>query len=325
MLTITPKINGQQADNSVSYAYLYEKLPILISTDELFPGLLKADLVEVNVATGEVIHSTNQVDYIVLEYNLNNQAEIDVMEVIRQYCQNEWFKIGKLSDITWETIITKSIYRIAFDYGLPTQKIIYKLPIIGGRNFHEFVPYISSTNKLDEWGIAGQVMPSFIGYPLWNISLQSGILGNYTPSVSYSIPTSGRSVCGAALVYKSKFGGWCTYGFNIFSETNSSQYLGDISFDNFRAVNSHAYLSANYTGIVANSQINLKTVGISKIDADALRGITQSPAIYLMRTPSSPLELVRLNSFSAPVNNLSGGTTVDINLTTIHQLRQDVR
>ena len=50
-----------------------------------------------------------------------------------------------------------------------------------------------------------------------------------------------------------------------------------------------------------------------------------SPAVYLMRSPDSALELMRVTSASAPINNLSNGGDFSVSLKSISQSSHKTR
>lgn len=325
--TFTPKITGQQATSSYTYAYLYESLWVLIQGQTVASGPMSIDLHAYSISNTSSLQET-KTDYALLEVGDDATSLADMMGIIRQYLQAEWYKIGHVDDLSKDTIVSSKAITLESQYYYQDSGYVRIIPIIGGRGFKDFVPTVATSQSLTEWtflGFGTSGHPSFIGYPHFVQYLQDPTGSDVRPYFTKTIATTGRSVCGGAIVYKSKYGGWCTYGFDIMSEDSNNEYVGELAIDTFSYSDSgNSYMPSNYTGVKSSRTINLKTIGVDILEVKALQGIKESPAVYFCY-PDSRLELMRVTSVSAPVDNLRNGSDIEVSLVSIDKNYQNIR
>ena len=146
------------------------------------------------------------------------------------------------------------------------------------------------------------------------------------PEITITTPSEGRNVCGAYIIWKSRFGGWMSYGFDIFSEDSNIDYEGDIDMGLFEATDSgNPYVPTNYTRISESYSVNLRALGVKKQEAQALKGLSAAAVCYLMRTPDSKMELMRISSVNVPLSKLTDGVDVSVSLSSISKSTQNIR
>lgn len=326
MATITPKITGQRLDDSWTYAYLYESLYGEVLTHPTSSEYeMKVDLEVYDPLNGTTLLE-KIVDYALFDQDSEGKTEIDYMALIRQHTQTQWYKIGHIDDIDWTSVISRYIYNCQTRYYVSSGEAVKTIPIIGGRGFRDFIPAVGGLQSLTEWEVLGVPQPEFLGYPKISQSLQPGSQGDYRPTVTKVISTTGQDICGGYLIWKSKYGGWCTYGFNLRSDSKTGSYISQLSVDSFLPTESGGYyMPTDYTGIRSKNTTTLRSIGVSIDHAKAISGLAESPAIYLYDKDAEKMELVRLSALSVPIDNLKSGTNVEVVLSAIDVNEQLVR
>lgn len=325
-ITITPEILGQEATPTRTYAYLYE--PLRVRVIESGSNKVYIKLRVRNMETDSIVEDIP--DYLIADLNSNGEITIDIMKIIQQHHQANVYNIGVVSDISWETIVAKYKYDLLVSTNITTTPVVIsKLLIIGGRSFKQFSPTVTQAQSLTEWQYLGVDQPDFNGFPKVSVTLKSPTSVDARPSVSVSVGSIlDKTVCGGYLIFKSRFGGWMTYGFDILSETQFSSYSGDMPsnlFEGSTSVNGNPTIQPNFTGIKSSYKINLKAIAVSRDYANPLRGLSNSPIVFLMEDESSKLELMRLSDASIPLNSLANGANIEVSLKNISSSSQNVR
>lgn len=323
-ITITPEISSQSVSSAKSYKYLFEPLRIKIAEAGSTYAKISASLR--NTVTG--VETKMYTDYAFNEMNLAGEVIIDLMEITRDFVGGEIYKIGSIADLQANPMILPGFY-IVFNITTEltsTPIIISIIPLVGGRSYEQWVGSVVQTSPVTEWWYHGMLQPDFKGYPKILTGLRDPSGTNVEPLITISIPTVGREVCGGYLIWKSRFGGWMTYGFDIFAETEELKYENELDSALFQASPlGNPYIPVNYTQVMNSYSVTMKALSVSKTEAQVLRSLASTPAAYLMRTPSSKLELMRISSVGIPINNLANGVDISIALSSISQSTQNVR
>lgn len=314
-ITITTLLTDESVSTSKKHKYLFEPLEVKLSE----PGttLFKIDVVLSNIATGalEVSYS----NYALLDADENGEAIVDLMSIARDFFDAETYKIGDVSDIDPLTIVPGRFiqFNVSNDVSLGFE-ILRAVPLLGQRTFDQWDGEMSNTKPLTEWELYGITQPDYIGYPKITTALKSNDSSDMTPAVTITTPTTGRCVKGAYLLWKSRLGGWCSYGFDVITERETGAYIGSLGNELLRANDSgNPFVRANFTKRTVRKTVELKSSGVAQNEVKVLKGIEASPAVYLMRSESSKLEMFRLGGVSESITNLSGGSNVSITLDSI--------
>ena len=286
-------------------------------------------------------------DYARISLDGDGSAIIDIHKLLRPLVEKDIYKIGEVSDITWETIMSKNWYQWSVYEILPNGTTggssgSYNIPLHGGRqykNLEDLSRGLLPTGEtkvawLTDWDYNGIKQPEWIGQPIISSDLPPYFGGGLNvmdlrPIVTITTPVTGRNCCGAYLIWKSQYGGWNSYGFDIYIETDSLKYEGKLGGDPLGVVSETAganpYIKPNYTEVSTTSKSQLKTVGVPQAEARVLQSLNNSPAVFLKRLGSDKLELMRLNSTSIPLSNLTNGVTVSVSLSSIGEQMQNAR
>ena len=155
----------------------------------------------------------------------------------------------------------------------------------------------------------------------------SGYLDIYLPHVE-NLTKSKRSACGGQLVWKSRLGGWMNWGFKLKKESQAKKYEGNIQVGMFEStldLGGNAYIPTNYTGISTSYSLTLKDLGLNSNELRAVQSIIASPAVYYMKDGSGSLELMRLSSANAPLDNKANGGDFTASLSSISTSMQKTR
>ena len=328
-VSITADITGQEISSTTSYCYLYE--PLKVSVSETITSA-KNVLVEMEVyhtATGVLFETKSS--YGVYDLNPGKSISIDLMKLAQQYHNANLYKFSHIDEIVgtngWKSVVSEYIYKfnITTEVSL-TPVVVKKLPIIGVRPYKGFEPEVLATNKLDEITLGGLSFDNRSkGYPFINSTLSAIGGTDLSPSITKTISTSGNSGCGGQVIWKSKLGGWMTFGFNIKVEKQDSNYTGNIQVGMFEANNGNAFVPVNYTGIETSYSISLKQLSLNSEELRAVQDIEASPAVYYMKDNTGGLELMRRNSSSAPINSLANGGDFSVELGSISNSNQKTR
>jgi len=328
-LTLTAEINGQDISAGQSYAYLYEPLRVNIEDSDLTAVKVYMDLQVWDISDSTQVEEI--VKYAEFDINSGSSFAVDVMEIIRQHYDARVYKYSHIDEIAedtkgWHSIVSKYSYICRFYNNVNelAKTGVNTHVIIGGRKFPNFVPAVPYTQNLTEYevvGIDSEMKGRWNGWP--NIQAQLVDLSIGTddrPTVSTFTPVSGDEACGGMVIWKSRLGGYMFWGFDIASETEQSRYKGSLEvgmFESTEETNGDAYVPVDYLEIETSYTINLKSIGLSRDELTAVRGIRNSPAVYYMREKTGELELMRLTSVSAPLPSNANGGDFSITLKSI--------
>lgn len=327
-LTINTVITGQQADVNLSYCYLYEPLKIRVIESDLIAKKLYVDVLRKDINTGELIDTNFK--YADFDINPGKAIVFDLMELAQQLHNANLYKYSSILEFNMpekQSVFSKYIYtyRIYTDITVDFP-LISKLPIIGGRDFQQFNPIVTHTSPLDE----------FTYYGLDKVELQRrwGASDYYLmrlPNLDSGFPIipivtdspGGLASCkpeGGILYWKSRFGGWMFWGFDIQRKTSSPKYEGNLSSGMFESTDDSGgvpYIPIDYTSVSSDYSLELKGLSLSKDELRAVAGIANSPAVYFADVIGNRLELMRVSSYSAPFSNLANGGDFSVSLSNI--------
>ncbi len=98
-LNAAPQIDGQTANSTTSYCYLYEPLKVRITEGTgLNPTKYSIELEVRNTADyTDIIESI--VDYAVFDVNAGDGLTVDLMKIVRQYHDANVYKFANKDDI----------------------------------------------------------------------------------------------------------------------------------------------------------------------------------------------------------------------------------
>ena len=340
-LNAAPQISGQTANNFTSYCYLYEPLKVTITEGTgLVPTKYSIELEIRDTADySDIIESIP--DYAVFDVNAGEGLTVDLMKIARQYHDANIYKFANVNDIAgadgWKSVVSEYTYnfRITSDASA-TVFVVSKLPIIGGRPFDEFVATVPEAQDLTEAEIQGINFSNiWTGWPFILQSLADPTDNDARPTmikvlggIGTSQKYTGKQPCGGYLVWKSKYGGWMQWGFDIGTESTSRAYQGNLQVGQFESTslnNGDPYVQANYTGVQSSKTRTMKALNLTQDELRAVSGISDSPAVYYVKSKTGEMELVRLTSASAPLISTANGGTFSVSIKSISQLKQQTR
>jgi hypothetical protein len=327
-ITINTTITGQQADDSLSYCYLYEPLKIRIVESTIEARKLYIDVLRYSSITGELFDS--YLRYGEFDINPGKGIIIDLMEFAQQLHKSDLYKYSNIQDFNVPSLQSSlSIY--TYDFKVYTDANIdypniSKLPIIGGRDYSQFNAVVDKNTSLDEFGYYGlnkvELQRRWGSQYFYMMSLPDLSLGvPYIPVVTDS--PGGVSFCraeGGFLYWKSRFGGWLFWGMDIQRKTYNPSYEGQLSSGMFESTyeeGGNIYVPVDYTSISSTYSLELKALSLSKEELAAVSGIATSPAVYFADLITGRFELMRVGSFSAPFSNLANGGDFTVGLNSI--------
>lgn len=328
-IAVNTVILGQQADVNLSYCYLYEPLKIRVIESDPVSQKMYVDVERFDSITGGLVDTF--IKYADFDIVPAVPITFDLMELTQQLHKADLYKYSSIYEFnipSKQSIVSKYVYsfRVYTEITTDYPKIL-KLPIVGGRDFQQFNPIVTHETPLDEfsyyeldkvelqrrWGIKD----------FYLMNLPNLIYGNpYNPIVTDSPGGPGKFIPsdGGILYWKSRFGGWMFWGFDIQRKTFNQSYEGDLTVSMFESTNDaggNIFVPVNYTGISTDYNIELKSLSLSRDELKAVSGIASSPAIYFSDTIGGRLELMRMSSFSAPFSNLANGGDFTVGLTNI--------
>lgn len=338
-LTIATEILGQEATSSPTYCYLYEPLRIQITESDLTATKIYIEL-EVRSAQNIVTSVSTNVEYGVYDLNPGQPLSVDLMKLAQQHHDANVYNFSSIDDIAnngWKSVISEYLYafRITSDV-TTTQTVVEKLPIIGGRSFKDFDPEVNATGNGDVDMHEGEVMNLNLNgrwkdFPYLTVSLEdltdSGSI-DIRPTLTKVTSTTGQPGCGGQVIWKSRLGGWMTWGFKMKKESQSKSYEGNLAvgmFESTAASGGDPYVAADYTGINTSYTLTLKELALSQDELRAVQSIIASPAVYYMPDTSGKLELMRLTSASAPIDNKANGGDFTVSLKSISTSMQKTK
>lgn len=318
-LTITPKITGQLADSNLSYCYLYEPLRIEVYESNLVARKMYVDILTYSIVDSSLVGTF--VKYAEFDINPGIPLTFDLMEITGQLHDSNIYKIGNVSDLisATSTIISKYFY----EYRIYTEQtpylVVKKLPIIGGRDFGQFEPpddYTNPTSEIQLYVVDGSELTDKIKSPVFTTTLKdTSIVQNYTPTVTYTTPECFPR--GGRIYWKSRFGGYMSWGFDLSKKMYGQSYKGSLDVGMFEEISGHSYIPVNYTEVNSTYSFELKSLSLSKIELLVVAGIYASPVVYYQENSSTTLELMRMTSASVPLSNLANGGDFTVSLQNI--------
>lgn len=321
-MTIVEKIIGTKISD-LAYYYVFE--PLYVELTNTVSDDIDVWVQELDINTGAILSTQFATN---LTTDNNNQIVVDYMAVLKSFITLEPYKIGSVSDILDSKFVLGRFNILTGWDGQNYTSIAKIVPLLGARMFDKFSEntHIRTSTPLTEFEYLNLENPKFKGYPIIDITLQPLTNQNIEPTITITTPSTGSTVCGAFLIWKSIYGGWVSYGFEIISETTNTAYNNDLDMNLiYPNDNGNPFLTPNYTNRNTVHSLTLKAISVERDIVLGIRGIEMAPVIYLMRSATSGLELMRLDSFSAPLDNLKAGETVSISLTSIHQISQNLR
>ena len=335
-IIIVPEISGQECNENITYSYLFE--PLRINVEETNPLAVKlfVEIERYSIADKTVLvpfdGASSLPKYIEIDLIPGVTVSFDLSEVMQQLHFARVYKVATIADIETsyeEMIISKYIYHFKLTTDLNiVPVIIKKLPILGGRTFQQFTPTVHTPlvpqplNEFDYYGInQDELAKRWANFLFYKSSLKDPLSGNnLQPNVTLIPQVGSEFPNGGVLYWKSRFGGWMFWGFDIQEDTSSGSYEGQLAvslFESTKRVFGNPYIPVNYTSITTEYSIQLKSIGLSNKELQAVSGINASPAIYFAKDNSGKLELMRLTSSSAPIKNLAKGGDFTVSLKSI--------
>jgi hypothetical protein len=324
-LTIQNRILDQLVSSDPTFFYLYEPLPILIEESDLAATKIKIDLILESTEDYSLVEEL--IEYAEYDINPGKGLNVDIMEIIQQAHDSDIWKVGDIAEIPQlpELILSKYSYSLRIYTDLEDFVVgseLRVLPIIGGRRFVEYNPLIGVNFPITEYEQYGiDYQNKWALYPFIETSLQlPSITG---PKVVFNVttPTTGQCAEAGMLYWKSKLGGWMQWGFDLktvnkkFSQSGNIEVgMMEIAMDK---VDTNPYIATDYTGVEYSYSISLKSLTLSKEELEAVSGISESPICYYLASPTSRLELMKLSSATAPLDNLSNGGDFQVSISSI--------
>ena len=338
-VVITPEIRDQECSELITYSYLFEPLRINIEESNPLAVKLYVEVERYSILDKTVLvpflNDLNSLQrYVEIDLIPNKSVSIDLSEVMKQLHSAGVYKIATLSEVETsyeDMIISRYIYlfKITTDLSLDPV-IIKKLPIIGGRTFNQFKAGVLHTQALTEFEYYGldqdelaKRWSNFIFYKAALKDIDSE--NNLQPAVSTISSSAVLVSSGGTLYWKSRFGGWMFWSFDLEKRSSSNSYQGSLEtsmFESTRRQNGDPYIPVDYLSIESTYSIELKSLGLSQKELLAVSGIDSSPAIYYAADNSGKLELMRLSSSSAPYSILANGGDFSVTLKSISRTSQ---
>lgn len=331
-LTIVNQVAGQQVTSTPTYMYLYEPLPILVTEDNLTARELTIKL-ETN-GTENGTYTLIDEEYATFDINPGQSLNIDIAKIIRQAHNSNIYNFSNIDDIISanNSVIDNVTYKLSFtsDSGDNDEVVIYKLPIIGGRNFSDFNGLVDQNNPLSEFDKYGLDFTNhWKDYPVMSTVLSSPTPLDRRPVHTKYLGTGINCAHGGLVIWKSRLGGWMHWGFQLKTEKEKSSYIGNLDVGYFDTVrgssNGQPFIPVNYTGVNIDYSLTLKSLSLSSEELRAVSSIATSPAVYYMKDPDGKIELMRLGSSTHPINNQSNGGDFTVSLSSISKMQINTR
>jgi hypothetical protein len=332
-ILITPEITGQECNGNITYNYLFE--PLRIHVEESDPTAVKlfVEVERYSLADKTVLvpfaTTPSLPKYVEIDLVLNLPVSFDLSEVMQQLHFARVYKVATIADIQTsyeEMIVSKYIYHFKITTDKTTTPVVIKkLPILGGRTFQQFnatVPYLQPLNEFDYYGIDQDTLAKrWANYQFYKSSLKDPNSGNnLQPNVVPILQVGPEFPNGGVLYWKSRFGGWMFWGFDIQEDNSTSSFEGDLVvslFESTKKSQGDPYIPVNYISISTDYSVQLKSIGLSNQELLAVSGILASPAVYFAKDNSGKLELMKVSSVSAPLRNLAKGGDFSVTLKSI--------
>lgn len=322
-VTIKAEINGQEISSATSYCYLYEPLMLNIKEDDKKSLNIFIDLEILKTDDARV-----QVDYLrkfcIYDTNPNISISVDLMKIAQQYHNSDVYKFSTLGDLLangWKATVSEYIYNFKIWSDRDGDiKTVSKLPILGVRDFGKFKPLVNTSNKLTELEDSGtEIKSMFTGYKSIKTTLSAITSISSKPSIVEAPQADERCAVEGFIIWKSRLGGWGSWGYEMRTDRNDKSYSGSID-NGFFEVSSYGggtpYVAANYTGINLSKNITLKSIGVKNKYLYGISGVSTSPCVYFCY-PDGRLELMKVANASVPLDSKISGGDTSINLKSI--------
>jgi len=337
-IIITPEIQGQECTGEITYSYLFEPLRINVQESnplatKLYVEVARYDIQDKTVRVPFLAGVDTLVRYVEIDLISGKDISFDLSEVMKQLHLAGVYKVASISEIetSYESmIVSKYVYEFYISTDTSSEVVtIKKLPIIGGRTLGQFSPTVTAEQPLTEFEYYGvdtvEIAKRWSNYFFYKAALSGLGNNNVQPDISKLSSPLIEFPNGGVLYWKSRFGGWMFWGFDIEKRNSSNSYEGELEvsmFESTKRQNGNPYVQINYLSIESSYTIELKALGLSQKELLAVSGIDSSPAIYYAADNSGKLELMRLSSSSAPYNNLATGGDFSVNLKSISKTSQ---
>tara|TARA_R110000822_G_scaffold161_1_gene700 strand:- start:10009 stop:11004 length:996 start_codon:yes stop_codon:yes gene_type:complete len=327
---VTSQITGQNISSTTSYCYMYEPLKVNAVETNSDVTIIKVDLIIHDTATGVLIF--NLPNYATFDAVQNVSIEIDLTKIMHQFHNANTFKIGTVSDVSTATNVPVSNYKYSFqiysDSNGTAVRTTKKLPIIGGRTFYDFSASVLQSQVLTEAQLYGVTLSGrWKNYPNIVVTLASPTATNSSPTITVTTESSSQyEPCGGMLIWKSRYGGWMYWGMDISTLVPTSSYGENLKVGMFEAnAQGNPYVEVDYTKIDTDYNISLKALALTSDELKAVSGLSSAVVAYYMATPTSKLELMRVQSSSAPISTLISGGDFSVGLKSISTTSQNAR
>jgi hypothetical protein len=332
-ITVTPIITGQELTSTYTYCYLYEPLLALMTESDTAAKKLFVDVVIIDSVTATKLDTL--VEYAEYDLNPGVGVKVDLMKLIRQVHDANIFQFGKASEIDTAgafSITSKRKYNFKVYSDISTVGItVKKYPVIGGREFLDFDTVVDSAQDLTEF--TAYAVPSTLYNNRWLNVLQyeselvNPTLTNASPTITPTTSTGTEVPCGGVLYWKSRFGGWMWWGFDISTKTYSKGYEGNLAVDMFEDNSAgNFFVPVDYVKTMSSYSLQLKSLGVPNLALKALgASLNSSPAVYYTDNLGVSMELMRVSSVSAPISSLASGGDLSVTLNNISKTGMNTR
>lgn len=331
-LTITPEINGQVATADCSYCYLFEPLRVAIQESDIAGTKIYIDL-EVYLTSNINTIFALEIQYGIYDINPGQSLSVDLMEMALQFHNANVYNYSNIDDVVdatdgWKSVVSEYRYKFrVYSDVTATETQIFKLPIIGGRTLPDFVPAVDENQDLTEISLYDvNLSDRWINYPVISQTLSIATATDARPTITSTLQTEG-CIPEGFIIFKSRFGGWVTWGMDIKVDENSGSYSGMLEagmFESTAETLGNAYVPVNYTGIDSSYSYSLKSLSLLTQELKGVSGIHYSPAVYFMKNNNS-MELMRKSGASTPISSLSNGGDFSVTLRNISKTTQKTR
>lgn len=325
-ITINSVILNQQANSELSYCYLYEPLKIKVVESETTARKMYIDIERYSIADKTLVDSF--IKYVDFDISLGRGIIFDLMEITQQLHKAELYKFSDIHDFKIminQNIVSKYYYKykIYTDITVTTTDIL-KLPIVGGRDFSQFTAAVTAASPLTEFDYYGldkvSLQKRWGATDFLQFSLPPLTGTNYFPLISN--PTGGNQfgADGGIVYFKSRFGGWMFWGFDIVRKSFANNYVGDLNVGMFESMSNDGgkpFIPVDYTAVNSTYSLELKALNLTTLELKAVAGIAASPAVYYAESIGSRFELMRISSATAPYSNIAKGGDFSLSLKSI--------
>ena len=326
-ITVKAQILGQEATLACTYCYLFEPMRVFIEESSLTAKKLYITVRQVDTGNGAV--GPAFVKYAAFDINPGVGITVDLMKIAQQLNDAGAWKFGTVTDIVtaegYRSVIAQFRYKFYIHSDVNwTPVIIYKLPLNGARELGQFVPLVNIASPINEFQYYGLnenlYRQRWPGTTFLTTQLVSPTLNGSVRPIITRIVNAGDPPCGGFLLWKSRFGGWMFWGFDIQTEQKTKRYEGSLEVGMFESTldkDGDVYIPVDYTGINTSYSRTLKSLGLSSKELQAVSGIHASQAVYYQYPGTEKIELMRLTSHSAPLSTLSSGGDFSVSLKSI--------